>query len=130
MVLDASRVTRKILEIILRREGFRVICFGDPVGALQYLFHHRLPDLLFLSIDLPRMDGYRVLTYVKSNDRYHQVILVALLNPRDGVLGHLRARLAGAQRTVVKPLIRQQIVTLVSAYRSPGVGTHDGSRSL
>lgn len=125
MVLDASLITRKILEVMLRREGYRVICFGDPVEALGYLAHHLPPDLLFLSIDLPKVDGYRVLTYVKSRDHFQQVIPIALLNPRDGVLGHLRARLAGAQRTVVKPLIRRQIVTLVSAYLSPGNVTHN-----
>jgi CheY-like chemotaxis protein len=55
MVLDTSLTTRKILEVILRREGHRVVCFNDTLEALQFLFRHGPADLLFLSLDLPRV---------------------------------------------------------------------------
>ena len=40
----------------------------------------------------------------------------ALLNERDGVLVRLKARLAGAQQVVTKPLVQRHVVALVSAY--------------
>jgi hypothetical protein len=41
---------------------------------------------------------------------------IALLGERDGILVRLKARLAGAQQVVEKPLVRQRIVALVSNY--------------
>jgi CheY-like chemotaxis protein len=123
MVLDPSLTTRKILEVILQREGLRVISFADPVRALQYLLQHP-PDLLFLSIDLPRLDGYTVLKYLKSRNIFQHVIVITLLDQRDGVLVHLKARLAGAKQTVTKPLVRQSIVALVFEQLYHGAETH------
>ena len=66
IVLDSSPTSRKILEVILRREGHQVACFGDSLEALRALSRHGPADLLFLGLDLPRMDGFDVLKYLKS----------------------------------------------------------------
>ena len=116
MVLDASPTTRKILEVILHREGHQVVCFDDALAALRFLSRHGAADLLFLGLDLPRMDGFDVLKYLRGQPRFHPMVAVALLNERDGMLVRLKARLAGAQLVVTKPLVRQRIVALVSEY--------------
>ena len=117
IVLDTSPTTRKILEVILQREGHLVASFDDPLEALGALFRHGPADLLFLSLDLPNMDGIDVLKYLRGEPRFHSMGTIALLDQRDGVLVRLKARLAGAQQVVTKPLVRQQIVDLMSAYR-------------
>jgi CheY-like chemotaxis protein len=116
IVLDSSPTTRKILEVILHREGHQVACFDDPLEALRALSRQCLADLLFLSLDLPKMDGFEVLKYLRGEPRFQSVAAIALLGERDGVLVRLKARLAGAWRVVTKPLVRQQIVDLVSKY--------------
>ena len=117
IVLDTSPTTRKILEVILQREGHQVACFSDPLEALGALSRHGPADLLFLGLDLPSMDGFEMLKYLRGQPRFQSVGTIALLSERAGILAHLKARLAGAQRVVTKPLVRQQIVDLVSAYR-------------
>ena len=117
MVLDASPTSRKILEVILRREGHQVVCFDDPLEALRFLSRHGPADLLFLGIDLPKMDGFNVLKYLKGEARFHSMVSIALLSEQDGVLSRVKARLAGAQQVMLKPLVRQRIVALVSWYR-------------
>jgi CheY-like chemotaxis protein len=116
IVLDTSPTTRKILEVILHREGHLVACFDDPLEALRALFSHGPADLLLLGLDLPTMDGFEVLKYVRDEPRFHLMGTIALLGEREGILARLKARLAGAQRVVTKPLVRQQIVDLVSNY--------------
>jgi DNA-binding response OmpR family regulator len=116
IVLDASMTSRKILEVILRREGHQVVSFDDPMEMLRFLLWRGPADLLFLSLDLPRMDGLDVLKYLKGQQRFHAMIPIALLSRNEGVLERIKARLAGAQLVVIKPLVRQQIVALVSAY--------------
>ena len=115
-VLDTSPTTRKILEVILHREGHLVACFDDPLEALRALFRHGTTDLLLLGLDLPTMDGFEVLKYLRGEARFHSMGTIALLGERDGILVRLKARLAGAQQVVTKPLVRQQIVALVSNY--------------
>jgi len=115
-VLDTSPTTRKILEVILQREGHQVACFDDPLEALRALSRHGHADLLLLSLDLPTMDGFEVLKYLRGEPRFHSMGTIALLSEREGILVRLKARLAGAQRVVTKPLVRQQIVDLVSNY--------------
>jgi CheY-like chemotaxis protein len=114
MVLDASPTSRKILEVILRREGHQVACFADPLAALRFLCRQGPADLLFLGLDLPRMDGFEVLRRLRGQPRFHSMACVALLNEHDGVLVRLKARLAGAQQVVTKPLVPLRIVALVS----------------
>ena len=116
IVLDTSPTTRKILEVILHREGHQVACFDDSLEALRALSRHGPADLLFLALDLPKMDGFDVLKYLRGEARFQSVATIALLGEREGVLVRLKARLAGAQQVVTKPLVRQLIVALVSEY--------------
>ena len=116
IVLDISPTSRKILEVILHREGHQVACFDDALEALRFLSQHGPADLLFLSLELPGMDGFDVLKYLRGKPRFHSMGTIALLGERDGILVRLKARLAGAQHVVTKPLVRQRIVALVSEY--------------
>ena len=124
MVLDTSPTTRKILEVILRREGQQVACFDDALEALRYLVHAGPADLLFLSLKLRGIDGLGVLKYLRGRPRFHAMAIIALLDARDGMLVHVKARMAGAQQVVTKPLVRQQIVDLLSTYQSRRTSTH------
>jgi len=125
IVLDSSTTTRKILEVILHREGHLVTCFNDPLEALRVLSRHGPADLLFLSLDLPTMDGFEVLKHLRGQPRFHSMGTVALLGEREGILARLKARLAGAQQVVTKPLVRQQIVALVSNYACQSASPED-----
>ena len=71
IVLDTSPTTRKILEVILHREGHQVACFDDLLEALRALSRHGPADLLFLGLDLPKMDGFDVLKYLRGEPRFH-----------------------------------------------------------
>lgn len=116
LVLYASPTTRAFLRVILRREGYRVVSFADPVEALLYLAQHRSrpPGLLLIGMRLPRVDGYRVLQYLKGEPGLQDIPAIALLASTDGVLGHLKARLAGAWQTLSQPLQRERVLALVA----------------
>jgi twitching motility two-component system response regulator PilG len=128
IVLDTSPTTRKILEVILQREGHQVVCFDDPLEALRFLSRHGPADLLFLGIDLPKMDGFDVLRYLRGESRFHSMASIALLSERDGVLSRVKARLAGAQLVVMKPLVRLRIVALVSGYLHLNVSDREANQ--
>jgi len=116
IVLDSSPTSRKVLEVILRRAGHQVASFDEPLEALRFLARQGPADLLFLGLDLPRMDGFDVLKYLRGEQRLRAMATIALLDARDGILAHVKARLAGARQVVTKPLVQQRIVVLLAEY--------------
>jgi len=128
MVLDTSPTSRKILEVILQREGHQVACFADSLEALRFLSRHGPSDLLFLGMDLPKMDGFDVLKYLRGEPRFHSMVSIALLSEHDGILSRVKARLAGTQLVVMKPLVRQRIVALVSGYPRLSASAQEANR--
>ncbi|GHO55120.1 response regulator [Ktedonobacter robiniae] len=117
MVLDTSATSRKILEVIVSREGHEVVCFGDPLEALRFLGRYGPADLLFLGMDLPKVDGFGVLKHLRGEPLLRSMVPIVLLSSRDGILRRVRARLSGAQRVVRKPLVQSRIVSLVCEYQ-------------
>jgi CheY-like chemotaxis protein len=130
MVLDTSPTTRKILEVILHREGHRVACFDDSLEALRFLSRHGPADVLFLGMDLPRLDGFDVLKYLRGEPGFHSMVSIALLSEGDGILIRLKARLAGAQQVVTKPLVGQRIIAMVSEYPCRRASTQEANRLM
>jgi twitching motility two-component system response regulator PilG len=116
IVLDRSPTSRKVLEVIVRRAGHQVACFDEPLEALRFLARQGPADLLFLGLDLPRMDGFAVLKYLRGEPRFRTMATIALLDGRDGILAQVKARLAGARQVVTKPLVQQRIVALLAEY--------------
>ena len=73
IVLDISPTSRKILEVILSRESHQVASFDDSLEALSFLSQHGPADLLFLGLELPKMDGFDVLKYLRGEPRFHSM---------------------------------------------------------
>jgi twitching motility two-component system response regulator PilG len=117
LVIDDSATVRTMLETILGREGFVVRSFPDGVEAMKWLVspHGRTPDLIFLDIELPKMDGYEVARRLKKKPPFSNVVIV-FLSRRDGTLDRLKGRLAGAKDSIAKPFETQMILHTVQTY--------------
>ncbi|MBV9688809.1 MAG: response regulator [Ktedonobacteraceae bacterium] len=117
MVIDDSPTVRSILEVCLSRAGYQVKSFHDGVEALLWLGspQARLPELVFLDIGLPKMDGFEVALHLKGRPQLQDTVIV-MLTRRDGVIERLKAKLVGAKDYMVKPFKPQQIVAVVQAY--------------
>ncbi len=68
MIIDDSVTVRKIVEVSLRREGIEYVSYSNGIEAVRALTEkkHVAPDLVFLDISLPRMDGYQFAQYLRS----------------------------------------------------------------
>ncbi|HZT98818.1 MAG TPA: response regulator [Ktedonobacteraceae bacterium] len=117
LVIDDSQTVRKILEVCLSREGFRVKSFPDGVEAMRWIIEDRshTPDLIWLDIGLPKMDGYEVARHMKSKPRFNNTIIV-MLSRRDGMIDRLKGKLAGAKAYLSKPFTTQDIIKVTQFY--------------
>ena len=117
MVIDDSTTIRKIIETCLKRQGFQVLGFPDGVEAMRWLMEptSRAPDLLFLDIGLPKMDGYEVARRLKIKPQFSNTVII-MLSRRDGMIDRLKGRLAGAKDYITKPFKTQDIVSITESY--------------
>jgi twitching motility two-component system response regulator PilG len=117
MVIDDSATVRKIIETCLRREGFVVEGYADGVEAMKALTstQARIPDLVLLDINLPKMDGYEVARKFKTKPQFNNTVIV-MLSRRDGVIDRLKGRLAGAKEYITKPFKTQDVVDVITTY--------------
>lgn len=101
MVVDDSLTMRKVTGRILERHNFEVSVARDGVEALERL-EERVPDLMLLDIEMPRMDGYELATAMRADPRYKDVPIV-MITSRSGDKHRQRAFEIGVQRYLGKP---------------------------
>lgn len=101
MVVDDSLTMRKVTGRILERHNFEVSVARDGVEALERL-EERVPDLMLLDIEMPRMDGYELATVMRADPRYRDVPIV-MITSRSGDKHRQRAFEIGVQRYLGKP---------------------------
>ena len=101
LVVDDIRVGRKVLENLLRSQGYLVSAARDGVEALE-LIRSKPFDLVLLDILMPRMDGYQVLETIKADPKLNQiaVIMISSVDETDAIV---RCIELGADDYVTKP---------------------------
>ncbi|HEY0333546.1 MAG TPA: Hpt domain-containing protein [Stenotrophomonas sp.] len=101
MVVDDSLTMRKVTGRVLERHNFEVITARDGVEALEQL-EEKVPDLMLLDIEMPRMDGYELATAMRADPRFKDVPIV-MITSRSGDKHRQRAFEIGVQRYLGKP---------------------------
>ncbi len=104
LVVDDDPNARDLLAATVRREGYRVIESIDGESALALAREWR-PDVVTLDVLMPRMDGWAVLTALKSDPELAEipVIIVTVLEDR-GIAVSL-----GAAEFLTKPVDRARL---------------------
>jgi twitching motility two-component system response regulator PilG len=113
MVIDDSNTIRRSAEIFLAQAGCTVILAEDGFDALAKISDHQ-PDVIFVDIMMPRLDGYQTCTLIKKNPRYASTPVI-MLSSKDGVFDRARGQIAGSDDYLTKPFTRESLVDAVSA---------------
>ncbi len=101
LVVDDSRVVRKVARRILESIGFAVTEAGDGQQALDACRAH-LPDCVLLDWNMPVMDGLAFLKLLRQEFGPGNPPVVFCTTEND--LGHIEAAMsAGAQEYIMKP---------------------------
>ena len=101
MVVDDSITMRKVTTRVLEREQLEVVTAKDGMDALE-LLQERVPDVMLLDIEMPRMDGYELATHMKNDVRFRQVPII-MITSRTGEKHRQRAFEIGVERYLGKP---------------------------
>jgi chemosensory pili system protein ChpA (sensor histidine kinase/response regulator) len=101
MVVDDSITMRKVTTRVLERADFEVMTAKDGLDALEKL-QDNVPDLMLLDIEMPRMDGYELATYMRNDPRLRGVPII-MITSRTGEKHRQRAFEIGVERYLGKP---------------------------
>ena len=112
MVVDDSITMRKVTSRVLENHSLEVMTAQDGIDAIEKL-HDRIPDLMLLDIEMPRMDGYQLLEHVRADARLRHIPVV-MITSRAGQKHRKKARAAGANAYLTKPYQEAELVEQVS----------------
>ncbi len=114
MVIDDSNTIRRSAEIFLLQAGCAVILAEDGFDALAKIADHH-PDLVFVDIMMPRLDGYQTCALIKKNAKFHSTPVI-MLSSKDGLFDRARGRMVGSDQYLTKPFTKESLLKAVAAH--------------
>ncbi|MBK1723321.1 response regulator [Thiocystis violacea] len=113
LVIDDSKTIRRSAETMLKKAGCEVCVAEDGFDALGKIVSFK-PDLVFVDIMMPRLDGYHTCALIKSNPTLKHTPVV-MLSSKDGLFDRAKGRLVGAQLYLSKPFTGEELLGAVRA---------------
>ena len=112
LVVDDSKTIRRTAETLLTKEGCQVFTAIDGFDALSKIADHQ-PDLIFVDIMMPRLDGYETCSLIKHNKMFKETPVI-MLSSKDGLFDRARGRIVGSEQYLTKPFTKDELLGAVS----------------
>jgi two-component system response regulator YesN len=110
LVIDDDIPSRKIYASLLKSMGFEAEEAGDGVQAMT-LLREQQPQIVFLDLRLPRIDGIELLSYIYSSPHLNDTRVVIITAHRDY---EEEVTLRNGDLYLVKPIAPSEIREVVS----------------
>ncbi|MBZ0071400.1 MAG: twitching motility response regulator PilG [Gammaproteobacteria bacterium] len=114
MVIDDSKTIRRTAETLLKKAGCEVITATDGFEALAKIADHK-PDIIFVDIMMPRLDGYQTCALIKHNQSFKSTPVV-MLSSKDGLFDRARGRIVGSEEYLTKPFAKEELLGAIKRH--------------
>ncbi|MFT5451105.1 MAG: twitching motility two-component system response regulator PilG [Enterobacterales bacterium] len=111
MVIDDSKTIRRTAETLLKKVGCEVVTALDGFDALSKIADQK-PDIIFIDIMMPRLDGYQTCALIKNNKKYKNTPVV-MLSSKDGLFDKAKGRIVGSDQYLTKPFSRDELLDAI-----------------
>ena len=74
------------------------------------------PDVIFVDIMMPRLDGYQTCALIKNNPEYANTPVI-MLSSKDGLFDKARGRIVGSDEYLTKPFSKEELFEAINRYR-------------
>ena len=115
--VDDSAMTSYMMEQIISVAGYRFLGINDPLKAIGKLIE-RKPDLIFLDIVMPEVNGYELCSQLRKHSDLAKVPII-FLTSNDSPIDRLKAKMAGASDFVSKTLDADRLLRMIIEYLPP-----------
>jgi chemotaxis protein histidine kinase CheA/ActR/RegA family two-component response regulator len=114
LIADDSLSVRRSLEQLMRDAGFEVTTARDGLEALAAIRQHA-PDIMLLDLEMPRMNGLEVTSYVRANDALKDIPIL-MITSRTSEKHVQMARDSGVTEVLSKPYSEDHLLSLVQEH--------------
>jgi twitching motility two-component system response regulator PilG len=114
LVVDDSATIRRSAESMLTSAGYDVVTAENGFEALSKVAQHN-PDLIFVDIMMPRLDGYQTCAIIKNNSQYRSTPVI-MLTSKDGLFDQARGRVVGSDLYLTKPFTKEELLAAVQQH--------------
>jgi twitching motility two-component system response regulator PilG len=114
MVIDDSNTIRRTAETLLKKAGCDVLTADNGFEALPVISAQH-PDIMFIDIMMPRLDGYQTCALVKNNPKFRDIPVV-MLSSKDGLFDRAKGRVVGAEQYLTKPFTKDDLLGAIRAH--------------
>src|SRR5213082_40185 len=114
LVIDDSNTIRRSAEIFLMQAGCQVILADNGFDALAKIADHQ-PDLIFVDIMMPRLDGYQTCALIKKSSKHHETPVI-MLSSKDSIFDRARGRMVGSDEYLTKPFTKESLLRAVQSH--------------
>jgi len=114
LLVDDNAITCELVTYILKSAGFDTRTAGDATQALEVLQSIR-PRLILMDVQLPGMSGLELTRQLKADPATRDLVIVAVTAYADK-RDEQKARAAGCDGYIVKPIERKKFVEQVRGY--------------
>jgi twitching motility two-component system response regulator PilG len=114
MVVDDSKTIRRTAESLLKKAGCEVFTATDGFEALSKIVDDE-PDVIFVDIMMPRLDGYQTCALIKHNARFRTTPVI-MLSSKDGLFDKARGRIVGSEQYLTKPFTREELLDAIKRH--------------
>ena len=114
MVIDDSKTIRRTAETLLKKAGCDVVTATDGFEALAKIADQN-PDIIFVDIMMPRLDGYQTCALIKNNHNYRSTPVI-LLTSKDGLFDRARGRIVGSDQYLTKPFTKEELLGAIKQH--------------
>jgi twitching motility two-component system response regulator PilG len=114
MVIDDSKTIRRTAETLLQKAGCTVITATDGFDALAKIADSN-PDIIFVDIMMPRLDGYQTCALIKNNSAF-KATPVIMLSSKDGLFDKAKGRIVGSDEYLTKPFSKEELLGAIRQY--------------
>ncbi|MEA1887930.1 MAG: response regulator, partial [Bacteroidota bacterium] len=72
LIIDDSNTNLLLLESLFKRNGYKVFSAVNGKKGLK-LMEKNIPDLIFLDLKMPEIDGFEFITLLKQNKEWTDI---------------------------------------------------------
>lgn len=113
LVVDDSPSVRRVVSNMLKQHGWEVQMARDGVEALE-MISYEMPAAVLLDIEMPRMDGYELISTVRAQEQYRSLPMIVLTS-RAAAKHQQRAMALGASAYVIKPYQDEELLNTINS---------------
>ena len=111
LVVEDDKHARKLMETILKRQGYSVFVARDGVQGMEVLDNHHI-DLIILDVMMPNMDGFEFAKELREGECMIPILMVTAKQLQED---KIKGFVAGADDYMTKPIDTEEMLLRIKA---------------